>query len=249
MIRSKTIVVLESNEALLSEWKKALAGHEGWDLAYMGEDGEEGLRQICLLKPDLVISGASLKGTDIFDVLRTIRREGLRTKTIVTGMPSDTMMGKAIDEGAYRYLVRPFSEEDAIASVENALNGCEDFITRREHLKAVHGRIGNVLIAMHIPPHLKGYTYMCDLLVSAVERRSVINQIVEMYKTLGKRYETKWKNVDRALRHVIEVAWKRRLKDSIKEIFSASACCWEEKPPVKEFVAFVSDNLAFENIA
>lgn len=99
MIRSKTIVVLESNEALLSEWKKALAGHEGWDLAYMGEDGEEGLRQICLLKPDLVISGASLKGTDIFDVLRTIRREGLRTKTIVTGMPSDTMMGKAIDEG------------------------------------------------------------------------------------------------------------------------------------------------------
>lgn len=38
-------------------------------------------------------------------------------------------------------------------------------------------------------------------------------------------------------------------KDSIKEIFSASACCWEEKPPVKEFVAFVSDNLAFENIA
>ena len=164
-------------------------------------------------------------------------------------MPSDTMMGKAIDEGAYRYLVRPFSEEDAIASVENALNGCEDFITRREYLKAVHGRIGNVLIAMHIPPHLKGYTYMCDLLVSAVERRSVINQIVEMYKTLGKRYETKWKNVDRALRHVIEVAWKRGLKDSIKEIFSASACCWEEKPPVKEFVAFVSDNLAFENIA
>lgn len=37
MIRSKTIVVLESNEALLSEWKKALAGHEGWDLAYMGK--------------------------------------------------------------------------------------------------------------------------------------------------------------------------------------------------------------------
>ena len=80
MIRSKTIVVLESNEALLSEWKKALAEHEGWDLAYMGEDGEEGLRQICLLKPDLVISGASLKGTDIFDVLRTIRREGLRIR-------------------------------------------------------------------------------------------------------------------------------------------------------------------------
>ena len=137
-----------------------------------GKTVKKACGRFCLLKPDLVISGASLKGNKLtfLDVLRTIRREGLRTKTIVTGMPSDTMMGKAIDEGAYRYLVRPFSEEDAIASVENALNGCEDFITRREHLKAVHGRIGNVLIAMHIPPHLKGYTYMCDLLVSAVEK-------------------------------------------------------------------------------
>lgn len=62
MIRSKTIVVLESNEALLSEWKKALAEHEGWDLAYMGEGGEEDLRQICLLKPDLVISGGKPQG-------------------------------------------------------------------------------------------------------------------------------------------------------------------------------------------
>ena len=78
----------------------------------------------------------------------------------------------------------------------------------------------------------------------------MINQIVEMYKTLGKRYETKWKNVDRALRHVIEVAWKRGLKDSIKEDFfrfrlllGRKAACPKNLSPLFRII------WRFENIA
>lgn len=44
-MRSKTVVLLESNGALLSELKEALAKNEGLNVAYAGDDGEAGIRE------------------------------------------------------------------------------------------------------------------------------------------------------------------------------------------------------------
>lgn len=58
------MVLLESNGALLSELKEALAKNEGLNVAYAGDDGEAGIRELHRLKPDLAIVGMFLKGTD-----------------------------------------------------------------------------------------------------------------------------------------------------------------------------------------
>lgn len=98
-MRCKTIVVLESNGALLVQLKEALGKSEGLSVVYAGDDGEAGIQQIRQLKPDLAMVGMFLKGTDGCGVIQAIRKEGADTRIIATGVPSDTLMEKAMREG------------------------------------------------------------------------------------------------------------------------------------------------------
>ena len=91
-MRSKTVVLLESNGALLSELKEALAKNEGLNVAYAGDDGEAGIRELHRLKPDLAIVGMFLKGTDGCGVIQAIRKEEAGTKIIATGVSSYILM-------------------------------------------------------------------------------------------------------------------------------------------------------------
>ena len=100
---SKSIVVLESNAGLLSELKTAIEEQTGNRVVYAGDDGEVGIRQILQLKPDLVIVGMFLKGCDGCVVIREVKKANLPARFIATGVPSDSLMERAMEEGAEYY--------------------------------------------------------------------------------------------------------------------------------------------------
>ena len=59
-MRSKTIVLLESNEALLRELKSTFEKEEEVEVVYAGDDGEVGIQELRRLKPQLVFVGRIL---------------------------------------------------------------------------------------------------------------------------------------------------------------------------------------------
>ena len=166
-MRCKTIVVLESNGALLVQLKEALGKSEGLSVVYAGDDGEAGIQQIRQLKPDLAMVGMFLKGTDGCGVIQAIRKEGADTRIIATGVPSDTLMEKAMREGADYYLVKPFSLSGALERIAEMLRDTpETVVEAKEYAGAkrrpvtLEEKISDIFISIGIPPHIKGYGYL-----------------------------------------------------------------------------------------
>ena len=69
----KRVIVLESNATLLNELKGAIERQGDFNVVYIGDDGETGVKQIEKIKPDLVIVSTFLKGLDGCGVIRAIK--------------------------------------------------------------------------------------------------------------------------------------------------------------------------------
>jgi two-component system, OmpR family, KDP operon response regulator KdpE len=87
----------------------------------VARDGDEALRQISEVKPDLVILDLGLPKRSGLDVLRTLRTWSDVPVIIVSARSGDPDKIAALDEGADDYLTKPFSIGELMARVRAAL--------------------------------------------------------------------------------------------------------------------------------
>lgn len=98
-----------------------------------------------------------------------------------------------------------------------------------------------------IPAHIKGYHYLRDAIMMAVEDMDVLNAITKiLYPTVAKKYRTTSSRVERAIRHAIEVAWSRGKLDILDDLFGYTVSNGKGKPTNSEFIALVSDTIRLE---
>ena len=117
-----SVILLESNSAVVQQLKDAFAEKENFKIVYLGDDGDEGIKQIFNLKPDLVIVSLFLKGTDGSGVIRAVKRAWPTAKMIATGVATDSFIESAINAGADYYLVKPFSIQMAMERFSELLD-------------------------------------------------------------------------------------------------------------------------------
>ncbi|MEZ4228255.1 MAG: response regulator transcription factor [Polyangiaceae bacterium] len=94
---------------------------EGYTVS-LAEDGEQGLRQAREFKPDLVVLDVMLPKLNGFEVLRTLRGEGVAVPIIMLsarGAEMDKVMG--LELGAEDYITKPFSLAELLARVKAVL--------------------------------------------------------------------------------------------------------------------------------
>lgn len=95
-----------------------------------------------------------------------------------------------------------------------------------------------------IPAHIKGYHYLRDSIMMAVEDMDVLNAITKiLYPTVAKRNQTTSSRVERAIRHAIEVAWTRGKMETIDEMFGYTVSSGKGKPTNSEFIALLADTI------
>ena len=95
-----------------------------------------------------------------------------------------------------------------------------------------------------IPAHIKGYHYLRDSIMMAVEDMDVLNAITKiLYPTVAKKNQTTSSRVERAIRHAIEVAWDRGDVDILNSYFGYTIHNTRGKPTNSEFIAMISDRL------
>lgn len=252
-MRANSVILLESNSAVLTQLKEAFDESKEFNVIYAGDDGDEGMKQILALKPDLVIVGMFLKGTDGCGVIRTVKKTWLEAKIIATGVASDSLIEKAMGEGATYYLVKPFSIQTAMERIREIMKdkptgGKEVAINKRKPV-TTEEKISEIFISIGIPPHIKGYGYLREGIKMTIERPYIINSVTkELYPSIAKKFSTTPSKVERAIRHAIEVAWNRGRIDAINAIFGARIYLGNEKPTNSEFIALVADKLILENM-
>ena len=111
----------------------------------------------------------------------------------------------------------------------------------------LENEITEILHEVGIPAHIKGYHYLRDSIMMAIEDPEIINAVTkQLYPSVAKQYNTTSSRVERAIRHAIEVAWDRGNVDVLNSYFGYTIHSSRGKPTNSEFIAMISDKLCLE---
>jgi two-component system response regulator (stage 0 sporulation protein A) len=109
---------------------------------------------------------------------------------------------------------------------------------------SVQTKITQIMRDVGVPAHIKGYQYMRDAIMMAVNDKEIISAVTKrLYPELAKNHKTTPSRVERAIRHAIEVAWNRGKVDTINDLFGYTINTRKGKPTNSEFIAMVADTL------
>ena len=113
--------------------------------------------------------------------------------------------------------------------------------------ETLESAITEIIHEVGVPAHIKGYQYIREAIILAVNDMEVINSVTkQLYPTLAKKFKTTPSRVERAIRHAIEVAWARGQMDVNNKVFGNTISASKGKPTNSEFIAMISDKLRLE---
>lgn len=112
------ILVVDDEETIRALFKETL-GELGHKVVAVG-DGSEALELAKQTDFDLVFADLKMPGMDGAEFLRQLKL--IRPKaivTIITGYPNSDIMGRALAQGPFGVMNKPFSDSDIITAVNN----------------------------------------------------------------------------------------------------------------------------------
>ncbi|MDR0957856.1 MAG: sporulation transcription factor Spo0A [Clostridiales bacterium] len=203
--------------------------------------------------PDVVVLDCAMPGLDGLKILEKVKSsEKPPICIMLSGQGHDNVTTKAYELGAEYYIVKP-CELDVLADririfkdkgkahVQGKKFGSQ--ITPID----LETRVTEILHEIGVPAHIRGYHYMREAIIMAVNDLDVLNYITkELYPTIAQRAKTTPSRVERAIRHAIEVAWSRGQVDAIDKIFGYTISTHKGKPTNSEFIALIADRLRLE---
>lgn len=108
-------------------------------------------------------------------------------------------------------------------------------------------QVTDTLREIGVPAHLKGYQYLREAIVIAVNTPEVLDFITkELYPQIAKKFGTTPSRVERGIRHAIETAWDRGDLKILQRYFGYTISNTKGKPTNSEFIALISDHLTVE---
>lgn len=121
----RRVLVVEDDRSIRTGVRDALVG-EGYEVTVC-ERGDEGLELLLTRHFDLLVLDVMLPGRGGLELLRELRKAGLRTEVILLtarGDEADRVLG--LELGADDYVTKPFSLRELIARVKARLRRLDD---------------------------------------------------------------------------------------------------------------------------
>ena len=117
-------------------------------------------------------------------------------------------------------------------------------IKEKEYEEDLQKQVTKIMLELGIPAHLKGYQFLREAIVSAVDDVRILDSITKLlYPTIAKKYKTTPSRVERAIRHAIEVAWGRGNLSAIDSMFGYTVSYDKGRPTNSEFIATITDRI------
>lgn len=117
-------------------------------------------------------------------------------------------------------------------------------ITKKTEERDLEQDVTNMIHEIGVPAHIKGYQYLRESIMMAVEDNSMLSSITKiLYPTIAKKFDTTPSRVERAIRHAIEVAWSRGRMETLDALFGYTINTGKGKPTNSEFIALIADRI------
>ncbi len=246
-------VLLADNSEQFGKPCAQVMSKKGLSVQLLPKDGRQLLDTILRESPDVVVMDVFLPRLDAIGVMREVKE---RRKTdrphfmVMSGFDNADLEYETMKAGAEYYFLKPFDME---SMTERILSMCKKKtaeITRLDRGNAGGGleiRVTEIIHQIGVPAHIKGYQYLRDAILMAIEDESIINAVTKrLYPAVAKKHSTTSSRVERAIRHAIEVAWDRGDVDVLNSYFGYTIHNGRGKPTNSEFIAMISDKFRLQ---
>ena len=123
-VGAANILVID-DEAAICELFNEILGQLGYKVL-VARDGVQGLEIVKSQRVDLVFVDLKMPGMDGAELLRRIRKIiPTLPVIIITGYPNGEIMARALAQGPFGMIKKPFSDTDIITAVDSFLHGGE----------------------------------------------------------------------------------------------------------------------------
>ena len=246
-MNNKTSVVLaDANEEFRVMLAQAIAKTDEFEVVGSVSDGISALHAVEQDHPQLLLTDILLPELDGFGLLDRLAALPSRPKTIlVSALYRDEIVAQAMSREVAFFMPKPCEVESLLERMRQAV-GTED-LTGESEPDSLRRQVTAVIHEVGVPAHIKGYQYVREAIVIAVQDMDVINAVTKvLYPEVARRFSTTPSRVERAVRHAIEVAWDRGDLEVLQKYFGYTVSNAKGKPTNSEFIAMIADRIRLQ---
>lgn len=207
----------------------------------LAQDGSEALRLAREQSPALLVIDAVLPRLDGLSVLRSLRRDGCKTPTVLTSaFLSAGVLEAANALCADFFLPKSFVPEALLEHLRALSRG-----PKSGEAGGTFSRSGAALLhTLGVPTRLKGYRYALDAAQLIRDDPALLQALTKaVYPTVARDFRTTALCVERSLRHAIEVAYAHGDVEIWQQYFG-KLC--KQKPTNGAFLALLAEQMRAE---
>ena len=254
------VAIADDNERILDLLGEMVNSDKELTLVGKANNGEDAYSMIKEKQPDVMLLDLIMPKMDGLTVMELVNQDKEIKKhpsfIIVTAVGQERITEDAFKKGANYYILKPFNNDMVLNRIKEAgQKPHREFRPMKEDGSSVcvqpeinlEARVTDMIHEIGIPAHIKGYHYLRDAIIMAIEDMDVLNAITKvLYPTVAKMHQTTASRVERAIRHAIEVAWSRGKLDTLDELFGYTVSNGKGKPTNSEFIALIADTIRLE---
>ena len=250
MEKHTTVIIADNSEEFCSALAAAVQRTEGFQVLGTANDGEQAIRMVTERKPNILVLDMMLAKKDGISVLKAISTLQPRPIVLATsGFITDYVASAAASLGVRYLMLKPCDLTALVERLEEIRGGETQRQPSARHTGQanIETMVTSIIHEIGVPAHIKGYQYLREAIIIAVEDMDVINAITKiLYPQVAKTFQTTPSRVERAIRHAIEVAWDRGDLDTLQRFFGYTVSNTKGKPTNSEFIALIADKLQLQ---
>ena len=250
MDNQTTVMIADNGEEFCSSLVTTLQRSEGFRIVGTANDGEQAVRMILEKQPQILVLDLMLAKRDGLSVLKAISSMDRKPAVLATsGFITDYVASAAANLGVQYLMLKPCDMTALAERLEELRVGQNQRLpqSRSSGKQSIEAMVTSIIHEIGVPAHIKGYQYLREAIIIAVNDMDVINAITKvLYPQVAKAFQTTPSRVERAIRHAIEVAWDRGDLDTLQRFFGYTVSNTKGKPTNSEFIALIADKLQLQ---
>jgi two-component system response regulator (stage 0 sporulation protein A) len=204
------ILIVDDNPEVVSSLASYFGRKRDFQVVGTAGNSIEAMSLLEFLNPDVIILDLIMPISDGFCLLEHLKKRKL-SKTpkviILSCINHESIISRACSLGADYYIIKPYD----IEILHNRIIEICGISTQEEiseRTQALNDRISEIFNFFRIPDHTKGYKYLKECIGIAFNKPDVIKNLSKyLYPIIASRNDTNIYNVERSIRHAIELAW------------------------------------------
>ena len=222
-----SVLVAEPSEEYRAAYARAIAREADMELVAQTDNGLRAEALVDEFQPDVVVLDLVLASVDGMSLLARLQAKEKPPRVIVTSaIYNDEVLMECADLGTMYFMQKPVDPPLLVYRIRQTARPrrrtgslCAQ-LDAPEPAPTLESVVTDVIHEIGVPAHIKGYQYLREAIMLAIDDMDVINSVTKvLYPEVARKFNTTPSRVERAIRHAIEVAWDRGDLETLQKFF------------------------------